>query len=184
MRIWTKGRVVLASAAVVAAAAFGLAGGGDDLDRPAAAAAASPVHGGVVLNGVTGEGTAIAGGIDVLTFSDGASSTVTGGGTGGGSGKTTVTDLQVSGALDAAYPVLFQLGTTGRHVPTVVLTACTDPKKCAATAYLEIDLTDAIVTKVTVGAAQQVDFSLTFRQITWKFLRNGVVVSQSQFSQV
>jgi type VI protein secretion system component Hcp len=120
----------------------------------------------------------------VLTFSDAASNTVTTGGGGGGVGKPTATDLQVRGVLDAAYPVLFQLVTTGRHVSTVVLTACADPKKCAATAYLEIDLTDAIVTKVAVNADQQVDVSLTFRQITWKFLRNGVVVSQSQFTQV
>jgi type VI protein secretion system component Hcp len=180
MRVLTK----VALAAVVATAAFGLTGAGTDLGRPAAAATSSPVRGSIVLNGVTGEGTAIAGGIDVLSFADGVTSTATVGGGGGGAGKPTPTDLQVGGVLDAAYPELFRLVTTGRHVSTVVLTACTDPKKCAATAYAEIDLTDAIVTKVAIGADQRVDFSLAYRQITWKFLRNGAVVSQSQFSQV
>jgi type VI protein secretion system component Hcp len=181
MKTWTRGRVLLASAAVAAVAAFGLVGGSADLSTPAAAAAtSSAVRGGIVLNGVAGAGTAVAGGIDVVGFSDAASVAVASGG--GGAGRPAVTDLQVSGVMDAAYPALFRLVTTGRRVSAVVLTACTDAQRCAATAYLQIELTDALVTKVAVSADQQVDFSLAFRQITWKFLRNGAVVSQSQFS--
>ncbi|GAA0909972.1 hypothetical protein Vau01_114930 [Virgisporangium aurantiacum] len=170
-----------ALAAVLAAVAFGVAGA--DPGTPATAAAAdTAVRGGIVLEGAAGEGTAIAGGIDVTTFSDAVTVPVSAGG--GGAGRPTLTDLQVSGVLDAAYPVLFRFATTGRHVQTVVLTVCTDPKRCAATAYVEVDLADAVVTKVAIGPDRQVDFSLAFRQITWKFLRNGVVVSQSQFGPV
>jgi type VI protein secretion system component Hcp len=181
-----NGRVVLTSAMVLGAVALVVGGAGVDLRTPAAAAAAAStaVRGGVVLDGVTGEGTAVPGGIDVLDFTDAVSSSLSAAGGGAGVGKATPTDLQVSGVLDAAYPVLFRNVTTGRHLATAVLTACTDPKHCAATAYLEIDLADAIVTKVAIGADKQVDFTLAFRQITWKFLRNGAVVSQSQFSPV
>jgi type VI protein secretion system component Hcp len=193
MRRWTRNRVVFVSAAVVVAAGLGLAGAdaasaeGTGQRAPvrvdgvtaAAAAPGATVRGGVVLDGIAGEGTAIAGGIDVVNFSDAVNAPVSSGG--GGVGRPTLTDLQLSGVLDAAYPALFQNATTGRHLRTAVLTGCTDVKKCAATAYVEVDLADAVVTHVAIGGDRQVEFSLAFRQITWKFLRNGAVVSQSQF---
>lgn len=192
MRLGNRG--VLVSAVVVLAA--GLAVGGvraanasSTGTRVAEAApvalavpAAGPVQGGIVLDGVTGEGTAIAGGIDVVRFSDVVKSPVAAGG--GGAGKPQVADLQITGVLDAGYPVLFRNVTTGRHVRSVVLTLCTDARRCAATAYLGVDLADAVLTHVAVGSDGQVEFFLAFRQITWKFLRNGAVVSQSQFTVV
>jgi type VI protein secretion system component Hcp len=140
------------------------------------------VQGGIVLDGVTGEGTAIAGGIDVVDFADAVKAPVAAGG--GGAGKPQVADLRVTGAVDAGYPALFRNVTTGRHMRTVALTLCTDAKRCAATAYLRIDLADAALTQVAVGADGRVEFHFAFRQITWKFLRNGTVVSQSQFTVV
>ncbi|GLH99395.1 hypothetical protein Pa4123_46710 [Phytohabitans aurantiacus] len=191
-RIGNRG--VLVSAVVVLAA--GLAVGGvqaanaSKAGLPAAAPvpaalavpAAGVVLGGIVLDGVTGEGTAIAGGIDVVGFSDLVKAPVAAGG--GGAGKPQVADLQVTGVLDAGYPVLFRNVTTGRHLRTVALTLCTDAKRCAATAYLGVDLADAVVTQVAIGADGQVEFFFAFRQITWKFLRNGTVVSQSQYTVV
>ena len=82
---------------------------------------------------------------------------------------------------DAAFPALFLNASTGRHLRIAALTVCTDPKKCAATANLEIDLADVTITKVAINAERQVEFSLAFRQITWKSIRNGVVVSESHF---
>jgi type VI protein secretion system component Hcp len=183
--------VVLAAGAAVGgvqAASASSAGLPAPVAVPVAAALAAPaagaVQGGIVLDGVTGEGTAIAGGIDVVKFSDVVKSPVTAGGGGGGAGKPQVADLQVTGVVDAGYPVLFRNVTTGRHMRAVALTLCTDAKRCAATAYLGVDLADAVLTHVAVGAEGQVEFFLAFRQITWKFLRNGTVVSQSQFTVV
>jgi type VI protein secretion system component Hcp len=187
-RRWTGNRAVFASAAVVLAAGVGL-GGAEAVAAPPAAApvvaavaapATAAVRGGIVLEGVTGEGRAIAGGIDVVGFSDVVKAPADSGG--GGAGRPQVADLQVTGVLDAAYPALFRNVTTGRHVRTVVLKLCTDATRCAATAYLEVDLADALVTHVAVGDAGEVEVFLGFRQITWKFLRNGAVVSQSQFT--
>lgn len=139
MRGWTGNRGVLVSAVVVLTA--GVAVGGVQAANASSAALPAPaaapvvaalavpapgtVQGGIVVEGVTGEGTAIAGGIDVVKFSDLVKSPVTAGG--GGAGKPQVADLQVTGA---------------------------------------------------------VEFFFAFRQITWKFLRNGTVVSQSQFTVV
>jgi type VI protein secretion system component Hcp len=184
-------RGVLVSAAVVLAAGVGFAGSvaaGASAAAPAPAAApvavalAAPgtVRGGIVLEGVAGAGTAIPGGIDVVDFSDVVKAPATAGG--GGAGKPQVADLQVTGVVDAGYPALFRNVTTGRHLRTAALTACTDATRCAATAYLAIDLADAVVTHVAVDGEGQVQFALAFRQITWKFLRNGAVVSQSQFT--
>ena len=182
-----RNRGVFASAAVVLAAGLGLAGaeaaGVWSTSLPASAALAAPapgaVRGGIVLDGIAGEGRAIAGGIDVVAFSDVVKAPVS---SGGGAGRPQFADLQVTGAVDAGYPVLFRNVTTARRMRTVALTLCDDPNRCAATAYLQVDLADAVVTQVAVGAAGKVDFSLAFRQITWKFLRNGTVVSQSQFT--
>ncbi|MGN9908973.1 type VI secretion system tube protein Hcp [Phytohabitans sp. LJ34] len=195
MRGWTGGRGVLVSAVVVVVAA-GVAVGGVQVANASSAALPAPaaapivaalavpapgaVQGGIVVDGVTGEGTAIAGGIDVVKFSDVVKSPVTAGG--GGAGKPQVADLQVTGVLDAGYPALFRNVTTGRHMRTVALTLCTDAKRCAATAYLGVDLADAVLTHVAVDAGGAVQFFFAFRQITWKFLRNGTVVSQSQFT--
>jgi type VI protein secretion system component Hcp len=181
-----------ASAVVVLAAGVGLAGADAvsawEAGRPASAAPApvaalaapaGAVRGGIVLDGIAGEGSAIAGGIDVVDFSDVVKATAA---SGGGAGKPQVADLQVTGVIDAAYPALFRNVTTGRHIRAVALTGCADAKRCAATANLEIDLADVVVTQVAVAADGQVRFSLAFRQITWKFLRNGAVVSQSEFT--
>ncbi|MFI6333309.1 type VI secretion system tube protein Hcp [Micromonospora chersina] len=185
MRRWTRSRALLASAAVAAATGAAMVGTGLGPQAPALAApatgttTANPVHGGIVIAGITGEGTAIKTGIDVLSFSNTATAA-----TGTVAGKATVNELQVSGVLDAAYPTLLQFLTAGRIVPSVVLTGCADPKLCTATASIEIDLTNATLNKVAIGSDGQVDFSLVFSQITWKFLRNGAVVSQSQFTLV
>ncbi|GAA4712280.1 type VI secretion system tube protein Hcp [Phytohabitans rumicis] len=150
---------------------------------PVAVALAAPttaaVRGGIVLEGVAGQGGAIAGGIDVVDFSDAVKAPV---GAGGGAGRPQLADLQVSGVVDGGYPALFRNVTTARRMRTAVLTLCADPKRCAATAYLAVDLADAVLTSVAVAADGQVRFSLAFRQITWKFLRNGAVVNQSQFT--
>jgi type VI protein secretion system component Hcp len=139
-----------------------------------AGTSASAIRGGIVLDGVTGEGQAVPGGIDVIGYSDGVNAPA-------GATRATFTDLQISGVLDAAYPVLFLNAATGRHLRTAVLTVCTDANKCAATAFVQIELADVVISHVVVGGNRQVEFSLVFQRITWKFLRDGTVVSQAQF---
>jgi len=176
-------RAVVAVATVVGvgvAAAGSASAEGSGGARAAAPAAAPTARGGIVLDGIAGEGRAIAGGIDVASYSEGVS-VPSGGSGGGGAGKPSFTDLQVSGVLDAAYPALFLTSATGRHVKGATLTACTDANKCAASAYAQIVLTDVVITKVVVSGDRQVDFSLGYARIAWRFLRDGKVVSESQF---
>ena len=45
----------------------------------------------------------------------------------------------------------------------------------------QIVLTDVVITKVVVSGDRQVDFSLGYARIAWRFLRDGKVVSESQF---
>lgn len=107
--------------------------------------------------------------IEVLSYSWGVSNsgtTHTGGGA--GAGKANVQDISLTKAADAASIALLRAVTIGRHIETATLTLC-DTRDCAATTTATYELTDVLVTSLSVGGgsgAQVENTTLNFRQFT------------------
>ena len=130
-----------------------------------------------------------AGDIDVLAWSWGASnagSFHTGGG--GGAGKANFQDISVTKYLDKASPALLSALAKGSHIPTaklLVRKAGEGQQK-----YLEITLTNVLVTSVSTGGSGGEDrltenISLNFAEVKFEyFLQNekGVTASGGVFN--
>lgn len=129
-----------------------------------------------------------AGDIDVLAWSWGASNSGsfhTGGG--GGAGKANFQDLSVTKYLDKSSPALLSALAKGSHIPTaklLVRKAGEGQQK-----YLEITLTNVLVTSVSTGGSGGEDrltenISLNFAEVKFEyFLQNdkGVTASGGEF---
>lgn len=89
--------------------------------------------------------------IDVLSWSFGASQTGSMAfGGGGGSGKVSVGDLEITKRFDKASPKLFESLSTGKHIKEAILTL----KKAGgdkSVEYLNFKMTDIIISRVNWG---------------------------------
>jgi type VI secretion system secreted protein Hcp len=98
-----------------------------------------------------------AGEIDVIAWKLGGTQSGTSQtGTGGGSGKVSIQDLEFQKHCDRASPVLFQALCSGKHFKTALLTV----RKAGGPAqveYLKITMTDLLVSKIDGGAEGNAD---------------------------
>ena len=90
--------------------------------------------------------------IEVISWSWGMNqSATTHSGTGGGSGKVAVNDINITKYVDAASPTLMKFCAKADHVPDGLVTV----RKAGGTAleYLKIAMNDIIVSSVSTGGA-------------------------------
>jgi type VI protein secretion system component Hcp len=112
MKVWSVATVVLVLSAGVAAQ-------GPPAKGPAGKSAI-----GVTLGSLGCSTAAGTDAFDVLAWSWGASNPAdSSGGSGGGAGKATVSDLTIQKAFNACSPLLFGAVMTGKAFPTLTLTA-------------------------------------------------------------
>ena len=130
----------LALATAVTAVALGAVGNsGISLDKKQLVATAA-------IDGVEG-GDPGSPSLEISSWSWGVSNTGSvGSGGGGGAGKASFNDLTITKVVDKASPKLALLCATGEHIPSVVLTV--NRPGGSTLPYLEIKLTDAIITSV------------------------------------
>ena len=130
----------LALAAGVTAVALGAANNsGTSLDKKQLVATAA-VDG--VEGGDPGSPT-----LEISSWSWGVSNTASAGsGGGGGAGKATFGDLTITKVIDKASPKLVLICASGQHIPKVILNV--QRPGGSTLPYLEITLTDALITSV------------------------------------
>jgi len=135
----------LALATSVTAVALGAVGNsGISLDKKQLAATATVDN---VEGGDPGSPT-----LEISSWSWGVSNTSSAGsGGGGGAGRATLSSLNVTKVIDKASTKLAFLCATGEHIPTVILTV--QRPGGSNLPYLEIKLTDAIVTADQQGGS-------------------------------
>jgi len=90
---------------------------------------------------------------------------------GGGTGKASFSDLNLTKALDKASPLLYSYAAQGRRLPQAVLTV----RNSGATPFefYRITLTDVTISTVqTSGAGERPaeTFSLNFARIEWRYV--------------
>lgn len=135
------------------------------------------------IDGVTGECAEEGhkGWIDVASYSEGLSS-MGSAGYGGGAGVGTVTyeDFQVNCQLEKAIPNLIKGCADHKNYATVKLHATKMGGKDGSWVYLEITLSDAVVTRVSFSGADNVipsvSVSFNFTKIKteyWEQSKNG-----------
>jgi type VI secretion system secreted protein Hcp len=130
----------LALATAVTAVALGAVGNsGISLDKKQLVATAA-------IDGVEG-GDPGSPTLEISSWSWGVNTTASAGsGGGGGAGKATFGDLTITKVIDKASPKLALLCASGEHIPTVILTV--QRPGGSTLPYLEIKLTDALITSV------------------------------------
>lgn len=99
------------------------------------------------VDGIPGDATVAGheGEIAVSSFSFGATnSSSTASGSGGGTGKATLSNITVVKSTDKASPLLLRSVLTGQHIRSAKLTLC-DPVNCAGTTTEVYDLSDLLV---------------------------------------
>ena len=106
------------------------------------------------IGNIAGESviTGHAGEIDVLSFSFGGSQSGTmHSSTGGGAGKASVQDLNVTKWVDLATPDLMLACFNGTHIPEAVLTIRKAGEKPLE--YLKITMTNCLISSVSTGGS-------------------------------
>ena len=99
--------------------------------------------------------------IDILAFSFGASnagSMAHGGG--GGQGKASFNDLQISKRVDKASPKLFELCAAGDHIKKLVLVARKQGGEQME--YMKITMSDALISSFQQGGSEEVTEQVGF----------------------
>lgn len=136
---------LIASAAIVTGAlASGSSHGSDSGRRP------PPASISIAVNGLTCNTAVGAGAFSVRSWAWGAANETNGStGSGGGAGKTTVSNLTVKKAFDNCSGPLFRAVTTGRVSRDLVLTQ----RDAGGNIVALVELTDVGVTSWTVGAS-------------------------------
>jgi type VI secretion system secreted protein Hcp len=141
--------------------------------------AAFPAHAAsdflLVLDGIPGESTdeQHPRSIEIFSFSLGAANSGTIGGTGGGTGKVSFSDLSLMKALDKASPLLYLQCAQGKHIPTATLyVRKTGGDKVQE--YYVIKLTDVLISSVQTsganGGGQPTEsLSLNFAKIEFSY---------------
>jgi type VI secretion system secreted protein Hcp len=110
--------------------------------------------------------------INVLAFSWGASNFVSGGGSGGGTGKVDFQDISFTTYTNAASTaVLLQLAQ-GRHIKSGILTL----RKAGETPleFIKIELSDCVISSYSSGGSSGEDiptenFSLNFQKVEFTY---------------
>ncbi len=149
----------LATIAAAALVALALAGGGAAVQGKAAATAIQPGAksqpvGVLVIDELGGAPTAIQG------FGFEMTNPASSGGSGGGAGKATLSDVTITRAADSLSPQLFRAGVMGTHLPSVRITLYGSGNAPEA-AYL---LNDVIVSGFSsADGSERVSFA--FKQI-------------------
>jgi len=145
-KIIGAGLVVAVFAVIAAAAAYAINGGELPANRTSGhIVVGSP--GNEVQGGDPGTPS-----ISVESWSWGVTNAATdGGGGGGGTGRASLSELKITKTVDRASPVLAFKCASGQHIPEVVLTV--DRPVGSNRPYLEIKLTDVIVTSVKPGGS-------------------------------
>jgi type VI secretion system secreted protein Hcp len=169
-KLFVVGLIVAVAAAIATATAFAVSGG----DLPD-----NQTAGHVAVPGVQGgdPGTTS---IDVKSWSWGVTNTSDlGGGGGGGAGRADLKELSIVKTVDKASPVLALKCANGQHLPEVVLTV--DRPGGSHAPYLQITLTDAIITSVQPSGADDniplevVSFAYRAIELKYTTVANEVV---------
>lgn len=90
--------------------------------------------------------------IDILAWSWGVSNSgTTHMGSGSGAGRAAFQDISITKWIDKSSPILFQMTTTGKHIPAGQLVC----RKAGGTQmeYILIDIKDILVTSVSLGGS-------------------------------
>lgn len=115
------------------------------------------------------------GGIELLSWSWGASFTAPGGGGGGGAGKATVQDLSLTKHTDTATPKILEAAIKGKVLRSAVLSVDTGGE--VPQTYLKITMTDVLVTNIQTsqssGDRPMDSVSLNFSRIVWEHRRQN-----------
>ena len=101
-----------------------------------------------------------------------ACSGITAGGSGGGTGKVHLSDIQFVKVIDKSSPKLAQAVATGKHISSAVLTARKAGGK-AQQDFLVITLTQVSITSYSIsastGSVPQDTFDVSYAQIKYQF---------------
>ena len=137
--------------------------------RPAANAANIPALMSVDFGSRSGVGP-----IDVLGFSWGVSNSgKMSFGSGGGEGKATFHDFNITHKADKASPVLFQGCATGTHFPQVTLTVNAQFADGSVRPALKLTLSDVLISSYSEssdGSAPVESISLSYNNITYAYV--------------
>lgn len=141
------------------------------------------------LDGIDGESTddKHRGEIEILSYSWGATNSGTAQqGGGGGRGKVSIQDFNITKKVDKASPKLFLACATGEHIPQATLAV----RKAGAQQqeFLKIKMTDLLVSSYQTGIGQGGDVptdqvSFNFAKIEFEYRTqstDGTVVSPTQ----
>jgi type VI secretion system secreted protein Hcp len=114
--------------------------------------------------------------IDVLSWSFGATQTGSMAfGGGGGSGKVSVGDLNITKRFDKASPKLFEALGTGKHIKEAILTL----KKAGgdkAVEYLNYKISDILISSVQWGGASDGEYPT--EQVSINFAKIEIVYTE------
>jgi type VI secretion system Hcp family effector len=104
----------------------------------------SSAAGEVVIDGINGPP------LPILSYGFGVTISGTSAGGGGGAGRAQLAPLRIKKTVDASSPQLFEMGVTGRHIPTVTLRV---RKKGQSEAYLVVTMKDVLVSSYQTGGS-------------------------------
>jgi len=127
----------------------------------------------LVLDGIAGESTdaKYPRSIEVESFSFGAANAgTTTGGTGGGAGKVSFSDISFMKRLDKASPLLYLHCAQGKHIPTATLYVRKAGDKPVE--YYVVKLTDVLISSVQTSGGGDVvmeSLSLNFSKIEFSY---------------
>ena len=109
--------------------------------------------------------------LEVYSWSWGVSQVPVVGGGGGGAGKVSFQDLHFVSKVSKASPVLFQACATGKHFPSVIITARNDKGQT----YLVLKLEDCLITSYNTGGSSgdsvpTESLSISFAKVDYRIL--------------
>jgi type VI secretion system secreted protein Hcp len=110
--------------------------------------------------------------IEIYSWSFGASQAGASHATGGGAGKSSVHEIQITKSVDKASPKLFQACATGQHFKKVTLSL----RKAGGTPYLTLTLTDVLISSYQQsngGDRPAESISLNFTKIEYKYSQHA-----------
>ena len=109
--------------------------------------------------------------LEVYSWSWGVSQVPATTGGGGGAGKASFQDLHFVAKVSKASPVLFQACATGKHLPTVIITARNDKGQ----QYLVLKLEDCLISSYSTGGSSgdsipTESLSISFAKVDYRIL--------------
>jgi type VI secretion system secreted protein Hcp len=132
-----------------------------------------------------GSSRLVAGGIDVLSYSHGASNTPVIGTGGAGAGKVSLQDISITKTIDKSTPLLYKACASGKHFANVTLFVRRTAPDSKAQTYYVIKLEDVLISSVSSGGSNgentlgQESVTMAYAKIATDYVGEGDPVSFS-----